>query len=95
MGQRVSYTEISNDKGVCAGNIKLIKGVCVCVRSCVFKKERTGIETIRKLREREGAHTHLGARSWYGKASNYRFSKIKTELHVLSFPALGGSRVGN
>ncbi len=40
-GQRVSYTEITNDKGrVCAENVKLIEGVCVCVRSCVFKKER-------------------------------------------------------
>jgi hypothetical protein len=47
------------------------------------------------MREREGAHTHIGARSWYGKASNYRISKIKTELPFLFFPALGGSRVGN
>ena len=40
MGQRVSYTEMTNDKGVCAGNVQPIEGVCVCVRSCVFKKER-------------------------------------------------------
>ena len=40
-GQRVSYTEMTNDKGrVCAENVKPIKGVCVCVRSCIFKKER-------------------------------------------------------
>jgi hypothetical protein len=31
MGQRVSYTEMSNDKGVCAGNVKPIVGVCVCI----------------------------------------------------------------
>jgi cold shock CspA family protein len=40
MGQRVSYTEMTNDKGACAGNVKPIEGVCVggWVRSC--KKER-------------------------------------------------------
>ncbi len=35
-GQRVSYTEMSNDKGVCAGNVKPIEGVCVCVCVHVF-----------------------------------------------------------
>ena len=42
MGQRVSYTEMSNAKGVFAENIKPIEGVCVCARarSCVFKKEQ-------------------------------------------------------
>ncbi len=32
MGQRVSYTEMTNDTGVCAGNVKPIKGVRVCAR---------------------------------------------------------------
>ncbi len=42
MGQRVSYTEMRNDKGAFAENVKPIEGVCVCARvvrarSCVFK----------------------------------------------------------
>ncbi len=38
MGQRVSYTEMSDSTGACAGNVKPIEGVCVCV--CVHVSSR-------------------------------------------------------
>jgi hypothetical protein len=47
MGQRVSYTEMSNDKGVCAGNVKPIEGVCLCVCAFMCLQEGTGIESQR------------------------------------------------
>ncbi len=53
-GQRVSYTEITNDKGrVCAENVKPIKGVCVCV--CVHVSSRRNGD---RKSERARAPTH-------------------------------------
>ena len=55
MGQRVSYTEMSNDKGVCAGNVKPIKGVCVLRARVLVSSSRNG---DRKSESDTAQHTH-------------------------------------
>ncbi len=55
-GQRVSYTEMTNDKGVCAENVKPIKGVCACVCARVHVSSRRNGDGKSK-RMRETTHT--------------------------------------
>jgi len=56
-GLAVKYSEIRGDKGVCAENVSPIVGVCVYLRSCIFKRERN------RKSARARAHTHTGTRA--------------------------------
>jgi hypothetical protein len=55
MGQRVSYTEISNTKVVRVENVKPIEGVCLCVCAFMCLQVETGIESQIGRRR---PHTH-------------------------------------